>query len=406
MGSVEFRTARLANGLTLIGEIRLSAMSSACGFFVKTGSRDETPGIFGVSHFLEHMMFKGTHKRSALDITYELGAIGAQSNAYTSSELTVYYGAVLPEFFERKLEILCDMLRSVLDKKEFDTEKKVILEEIALYQDRPSHVLYERAISSYFKNANPGNSVLGTQESVAEMSLDAMNAYFEQRYSPSNMVLAASGNFDWDIFVESVGNYCSTWRNFPCDDNRSCELCSHIGTKEEFHKQDLQKAYGILIAPGISAQSDCIAEANVLSCILGDSSGSKAYWQIVDKGLADCASIESYEMDRLGITMAYASSEADKLDVVLDILDSILKNPFNFTDEDLQRAKNKIRTQLVLQCESPLRRLKSIGVDWCYRNEYENLSDRLFRYDRVTRESIAAYAEKVACKEFFRATLT
>ena len=128
---------KLANDLVLLGEIKKTTKSAAIGFFVGTGSRDELVSEVGVSHFLEHMMFKGSAKRSAIDLTYALGAIGAQANAFTSEENTVFYGAVLPEYFSAMQEILSHMLRPALLTEEFDTEKKVILEEIALYEDRP-----------------------------------------------------------------------------------------------------------------------------------------------------------------------------------------------------------------------------------------------------------------------------
>ena len=143
---LKFKSTVLKNGLRVVGEQRSSAVSSALGFFVKTGARDEEADVSGVSHFLEHMMFKGTEKRSALDITYQLGAMGAQANAYTSEENTVYYAAVLPEYFSDALELLSDMLRPALTEEEFKVEKKVILEEIALYQDRPTHVLFEASV--------------------------------------------------------------------------------------------------------------------------------------------------------------------------------------------------------------------------------------------------------------------
>jgi predicted Zn-dependent peptidase len=140
-----YKQTQLKNGLTVIGESNPANVSSAIGFFVRTGARDETPAESGLSHFLEHMMFKGTPTRSAIDINMALGNLGAQANAFTSEENTVYYAAVIPERFSEMQELLSDMLRPALDPNEFDMEKKVILEEIALYQDRPHFFLFENA---------------------------------------------------------------------------------------------------------------------------------------------------------------------------------------------------------------------------------------------------------------------
>ena len=162
MFHVEFHT--LSTGLQPIGAVNKANKSASIGYFVKTCSRYESPVESGVSHFLEHMMFKGTPKRSALEITFELGNLGAQANAYTSEENTVYYATGLTKFFPAMQELLSDMLRPALDPQEFDVEKKVILEEIALYQDRPTFYFFEKALGEYVDSNPAGNYVLGTSE--------------------------------------------------------------------------------------------------------------------------------------------------------------------------------------------------------------------------------------------------
>src|SRR6185312_7363460 len=155
---MSFQQHRLSNGLTIIGEPKASAQSMAAGFFVKTGARDETPEVSGVSHFLEHMMFKGTARRSAEDINREFDEIGADSNAFTSEEVTVYYGSVLPEFQDRLLDILSDMMRPSLNGDDFDVEKGVILEEIAMYQDQPQSTVSDLLRREHFGEHPLGNS--------------------------------------------------------------------------------------------------------------------------------------------------------------------------------------------------------------------------------------------------------
>src|SRR3954463_494722 len=145
-----FHTHRLPNGLQLIRETSPSARSAALGFFVRTGSRDEAPDVSGVSHFLEHMMFKGTPRRTALDVNLDFDRIGANYNAYTSEEVTAYYAAVLPEFLPTAVDILADILRPSLRGDDFDTEKQVILEEIKMYEDSPGSMAWEHARRLYF----------------------------------------------------------------------------------------------------------------------------------------------------------------------------------------------------------------------------------------------------------------
>src|SRR6266478_9126084 len=153
-----FHQHTLPNGLTIIGETSPPAKSAAVGFFVRTGSRDETPEVSGVSHFLEHMVFKGTPRRSSLDVNRDFDRIGAFSNAYTSEENTVFYAAILPEYLPQAVDILADILRPSLRGEDFDMEKNVILEEIGMYEDQPASMIYDHAKKAYFDGHPLGNS--------------------------------------------------------------------------------------------------------------------------------------------------------------------------------------------------------------------------------------------------------
>jgi predicted Zn-dependent peptidase len=383
---VEFKEVTLKNGLRIVSEYRPSAVSVAIGFLVKAGARDETPEISGVSHFLEHMLFKGTAKRSALDITYEMGAMGAQANAFTSEESTVYYMAVLPEYFEKAFDLLSDMMRSSIDPEEFVVEKKVILEEIALYQDRPTYMLLESSLGRFFKNHTAGNSVLGSIQSITDLTRDQMYDYFQTRYSPSNIVLSVAGDFDHDRLIELAEKYCGSWE----DKKVERVYPPYVSTPESYvmTKQDLQRAHVMLLAPGPSMTHDYRYEADVLTTILGDSNGSKLYWELVHTGLSDGASVESEQMDGVGIMYGYASTTRENLDQVTEIAKKIMSSPLNFTDEDLERAVTKTATRMVLQGESTMKRMMNIGFDWLYNAEYVPLQAELDRLKRVTRSRI------------------
>src|SRR6478736_3142742 len=206
-----FHTHRLPNGLQLIGETSPSARSAALGFFVRTGSRDETPEVSGVSHYLEHMMFKGTPRRTALDVNLDFDRIGASYNAYTSEENTVYYAAVLPEYLPRAVDILADILRPSLRLEDFTTEKEVILEEIGMYEDQPGWAAGDHARRIYYATHPLGNSVLGTKESITALQRDQMHAYFSRRYGAANLIVAAAGNYDWTELVKLVTAACEKW---------------------------------------------------------------------------------------------------------------------------------------------------------------------------------------------------
>ena len=387
-----FKQAKLSNGLTILGEVRESAVSVALGFFVKTGARDESADISGVSHFLEHMMFKGTAKRTALDINYQLAAMGAQANAFTSEENTVYYAAVLPEYFQEALELFSDMLRPALDPGEFETEKKVILEEIALYQDKPHFLVFESALREHFRGHTAGNSVLGTLDSVGALTRESMKSYFDSRYVPGNMLLVASGNFDFAELVSLAEQYCGSWS--PGAAERRIVHHTPIVSRHELYKEQLTRAHVCLVSNAPSASDSNRFSSQVLSTIMGDSQGSRVYWDLVDKGLVDMAGIDTEEMDGTGIVVASASCDLSDTDQVIDCLQRILSTPLEFSEDELARAKTKIRTRLVLQGESSMRRLMSIGLDWLARKSYLGLEDELKEIAAVSRHSIAAMLEE------------
>src|SRR3954452_9044479 len=195
---MQFHQTVLENGLRVIAELNDQAHSVASGFFVKTGSRDESPEVAGVSHFLEHMVFKGTPRRDAMAVNRDFDRVGAKHNAQTSEEDTFYHVTCLPEYLPKSFEVLSDILRPSLREDDFGTEKKVIIEEIRMYQDNAMSVAYDAAKELHFGGHPLGRSILGTVDSIGAMRVDAMRAYFAAKYSPSNLVLAFAGRTDWD----------------------------------------------------------------------------------------------------------------------------------------------------------------------------------------------------------------
>src|SRR5262245_35796876 len=210
-----FHKETLPNGLTILGETSPSARSVALGFFVRTGSRDETPEESGVSHFLEHMVFKGTPRRSAFDVNRDFDRIGANYNAFTSEENTVFYAAILPEYLPQAVDVLADILRPSLRDDDFNTEKNVIIEEIGMYEDQPNWAAYDHAKKHYFADHPLGNSILGTPASITALARDQMAAYHARRYVAPNILAVAAGQFDWDRFVDLVAKACGGWESGP-----------------------------------------------------------------------------------------------------------------------------------------------------------------------------------------------
>jgi predicted Zn-dependent peptidase len=179
--SIRFNQTTLDNGLTIIAEPDDAAHTAAVGFHVKTGARDEPAELMGVSHFLEHMMFKGTARRTAADVNRDFDRIGASYNASTSHEVTTYHAHILPEYMPEAIDLLSDMLRPALRVEDFTTEKQVILEEIGMYADRPFWVVYEQALERFYGLHPLSFRVLGTVESITALTRDQMQNYFSRR---------------------------------------------------------------------------------------------------------------------------------------------------------------------------------------------------------------------------------
>src|SRR5579863_4421654 len=208
-----FYTHRLNNGLQIVGQPMPDYESVAVSFYVRTGSRDEPDAsIAGVSHFLEHMVFKGTETLDWQQITLEFNKIGAELNAFTSHESTVYHARVLGEYLERAVELLSDMMNPRLAESDFETEKEVIVNEIARSEDQPYNTTYRRLMQTYFGKHPLGHDVLGTPESIRAMQVERMRDYWSRRYAANNMILSVAGNFDWEHIRRLADKHCSNWR--------------------------------------------------------------------------------------------------------------------------------------------------------------------------------------------------
>jgi predicted Zn-dependent peptidase len=384
-----FHSHRLPNGLELIGETIPTARSVSVGFFVRTGARDETPEISGVSHFLEHMVFKGTPRRTALEVNLDFDRIGASYNAYTSEEATVYYAAVLPEYLPKALDILADILRPSLRGEDFDTEKQVILEEIGMYEDMPAFAASDNARRIYFADHPLGNSILGSVQSITALTRDQMQNYYDRRYVAPNILVAAAGAFDWPAFVALIEEACEAWPSGSTGRDHLREATG-VGGTHIITKAGVAQEHVMAISPGPSAESPLRYAAATLALAIGDESGSRYYWELVDPGLVESASCSVDQNQANGVVASVFSCEPGRtledLEIVRRVLAEVQKN--GITAEELAQAKSKIASRLVRHSERPMGRMRSIASAWMYNNEYHDIDAELARFDAVTLEAI------------------
>lgn len=391
---MQFRKHTLDNGLEIVAECNPRAYSTALGFFVKTGSRDETDENHGVSHFLEHMTFKGTPTRSAVDVNRELDEIGSHANAFTSEEQTVYYAAFLPEYQDRALELLSDILRPSLRADDFETEKKVILEEIAKYEDQPPFGAHEKCMAAHFGSHPLGRSVLGTTGSVGALSRERMLDYFQHRYSPRNIAVVATGNVNYDHLISLADQYCGSWE--PFDAPRGTPRADvHTGL-DVLQKEMAAQQYVVQITNGPAVEDDNRYAGRMLATILGDDSGSRLFWELIDPGLAETAAMGAYEYQGTGIFMTYLCCAPEDTSANLALIAEIQRDveASGVSETELAQARSKILSHIVLQSERPASRLFSVGSNWVQRREYRTVREIMDSYEAVTVPDIAAVLEK------------
>ena len=397
---MEFRKETLANGLSVIGEINNSAKSAAVGFFVKTGSRDETTQINGVSHFLEHMLFKGTEKLNAFEVNEAFDRTGAQFNASTSEENTIFYAAVLPEYLAEVTLLWIELMKPALRDEDFGLEKSVIKEEIAMYKDLPSFEAMEKCRGLHFDGHPCGNSVLGTEENIDNLTAQQMRDYFTRRYAPNNMVMACAGNFDWDKMCLITQKHCNQWQKQPV--TRKLEDCRGSKKKERVEKANLTCEHICLMSSGVPARDPRRFTASLLATIIGDDVGSRFFWELVDKALAETATMHFGAMDGTGVFYSYICCTSRNLSKVLDTVSDIFHtlSRSGITEDELRKAKNKILSALVIKNELPMGRLADLGANWIYLEQYRTIEDDISAVKAVTVDNINSLIEQLKPGDF------
>ena len=387
---MQFRHEQLPNGLDIIAEVSESAHSASLGFFVKTGARDEHDSISGASHFLEHMVFKGTDTLSAEDINLRFDSMGASANAFTSEEDTVYYAAVLPEKQHAAIELLAAMMRPALREDDFITEKQVILEEIKMYDDQPPFGADDQCRALFFRDHPLARSVLGTESSIEALPVEAMRSYHQERYSADNLVLAASGAVDFDSLIASARQLCGSWQSIS-HSNRKVPFSTtpSKAITDVITRDQAALEYAVRMSPGPAEDTSDRFAAKLLAVVLGDDSGSRLYWDLVDSGKAEHAACHHHDFLDAGVFVTQLSCEPEAtqalLNRVIEIYEAATKG---LTDSEVEQARNKLLSRVVLAGERPRQRLFSLGLEWAHLGRYRSVGDDLTTLDTISREDL------------------
>ena len=387
---------KLKCGTTLIMEKTDYVQSAALGIWVKAGACDETDEVSGVSHFIEHMMFKGTEKRTAREIAADVDKIGGMFNAFTGKEATFYYIKTLSSNIYQGAEILLDMITgSRFDPAEMDKERKVIYEEIKMVKDSPDDDVYD-TISELVSSGNPlGRSILGTPESLAGIDREKLTGYLNDKYARDSIVIAVAGNFDEDRIREMFEERLNALRVEKVTDNVHL-----LPYRQSFDVKvrDIEQTHICLATPGVALDDRKYYAFVLMNSIFGGSMSSRLFQNIrEEKGLAySVCSMNSFSSN-WGFFSIYAGVAHDKVEDTLDAiryeLDMLRKD--GVTDEELSMAKEQMKSSYIFGLENINSRMFSIGKNQLLLGKVYMPDEVLAGFDSVTRGDVLEAAEMI-----------
>lgn len=389
-----YRKLVLDNGVRVVAERMPATRSVAIGVWVNVGSRDEHPGQEGVSHFLEHMFFKGTESRSAAQISRETDALGGEMNAFTTRESTAFYVKVVDEQVQPALALLADLFHhSQFAARELEKEKQVVLEEIRMVQDDPEDFLQDLHVQHQLPRHPLGRPILGEPASVQRFRRRDLFAYVGSHYVPSRIVVSVAGNFDWKALVPGLDKHFGRFER-P-GDGLAPRWPASVGGGLLVRKKPLEQAHLCLGMQGIPMDHKDRFAAYALNTALGGGVSSRLFQEVRERrGLA--YSIYSYlsSYSDTGTLTIYAATRPREAARVLELACRQLRHlgARGLTRMELDRAKNQMKTGLMLSLESTHSRMSKLAKDELHQGRYFSLKEMLDAIDRVRPEQVQRLA--------------
>jgi len=403
-GGVIKRTV-LPGGLRIVSETMPGVRSASVGIWVGVGSRDESLSVAGASHFLEHLLFKGTKTRSALDIATGMDAIGGEFNAFTEKEHTCFYATVLDRDLPLAVDMISDVvLNATITAVDVDVERTVVLEEIAMRDDDPSDLVHDEFAEALFGDTALGRPILGTEDSIIALTRTQIHGYYSRRYRPAEMVVAVAGNIEHGEVVQLIRRaFEQRLSNSSHEPSlRPDRRHAHApATEVNVVADDTEQANIILGMLGMSRFDDRRFVLGVLSTAIGGGMSSRLFQQIREqRGLA--YSTYSYTSGYAGDGLfgLYAGCQPGKADEVVEIMQSVLDSVGRdgLSQDELDRGKGQLRGGMVLGLEDSGSRMTRIGkAELCY-GDVLGLDDLLERVDSVSLDQVNVLAEELACQ--------
>ena len=389
-----YQEIKLPNGARLLTEEVPGARSAALGFFVGVGSRHERSEENGAAHFIEHMLFKGTPRRSAAQLARDMDAIGGQVNAYTTKEHTCFYARSLDRHLDRSLDILSDMLfHSRFDNADTELERGVILEEIGMYEDTPEDLVSERLSAAVYKGNPLARPILGTQASLEKMNGDWLADWHRTHYTPGAIVAALAGSFT-RAQVEELASYLSALEPGAAPETAKAAYRPAVTTK----RKAIEQNHLILAFPSLTYLDKRRSQLMLLNSLLGGGCSSRLFQELREKrGL--CYTVYSYVADHadtglLGIYSAVGKEqEKQALETVRAVISDLAEH--GPSEEELERVREQAKANLLMGTESIQARMSQLGSSTLLYGRVRGTEEILADYDAVTREQLRDLAAEI-----------
>jgi predicted Zn-dependent peptidase len=376
------------NGVRIVLENIPTVRSVAIGVWIGTGSRDENPENNGISHFLEHMFFKGTVTRTAKEIAESFDSIGGQVNAFTSKEYTCYYAKVLDTHSQFALDVLADMFfNSTFVEEELTKEKKVVLEEIKMYEDTPDDIVHDLLSKAVFGDHPLGYPILGTDETVNAFTSEKLKEYINDRYTPENVVISIAGNVS-ETFIQEVEKYFGAYKG---ENKATAENIPVFHYNRISRKNQIEQAHLCIGFEGLKVGHEDIYSLITLNNILGGSMSSRLFQEVREqRGLA--YSVFSYHssFQDSGIVTLYGGTGAKQLDVLFETIQETLAKlkQDGITAKELTNSKEQLKGNLMLSLESTNSRMSRNGKNELVLKRHRSLDEIIEQIDLVSKNSV------------------
>ncbi len=386
---IPFHKSELDNGIRVLSEQHPDSRAVSIGIWVLTGTRDEAASEGGISHLLEHLVFKGTKTRSAYQIAKSLEALGGDLNAYTTREYTCYHALVLKDHWEKALDVLCDLISNMqISSNDFRLEKGVILQEIAMTDDTPEELIYDVLFEKTYAGNPVSTPILGTIKSVASISQNKTMNYYKSRYTGKNIIITAAGNLDHQEFLDAVGKRLARKRKAKFSANRERPRWKSARTVCEKSSEQTHMLMGL---PTASFQDSQRFEAYIVNTLLGGGMTSKLYQSVREKkGLVYSIHSMLNTFVDSGSLLIYAGTDVKSVRKVSEIVSKELRKlkKTGITVSDLELFKTQVIGSILLGSDDIENRMTSIAVNEMVFGDYRSVDSVIQQIQKVTQTSV------------------